>query len=204
LYVADNGNSAIRRIDAVTGVITTVAGTGAAGFNGDGISAASALLNYPSDVFVDPAGNLWIGDSSNNRVRRVDAVSGIITTVAGTGQQGFSGDGGDALSATLFFPNGIAVDTAGNLSAYGQAATLSGTISPSAATGAVYLFAGAISVGPASTVNGAFSLTTSVLNSGSYAVQATYSGDANYAPAASPLLTQSVIKRARPLHSPPA
>lgn len=113
--MADNGNSAIRRIDAVTGVITTVAGTGAAGFNGDGISAASALLNYPSDVFVDPAGNLWIGDSSNNRVRRVDAVSGIITTVAGTGQQGFSGDGGDALSATLFFPNGIAVDTAGNL-----------------------------------------------------------------------------------------
>jgi sugar lactone lactonase YvrE len=113
LVVADVENHRIRRIDAA-GTITTVAGTGAAGFGGDGGPATSAQLTYPSGVAVDPAGDLFIGDTSNNRIRKVDTV-GTITTVAGTGTFGFGGDGGPATSAQLGGPFGVAVDPAGNL-----------------------------------------------------------------------------------------
>ena len=120
LYIADTDNSIIRRVDA-SGVITTVAGTGVEGFGGDGGAATSAQLDFPFGVAADGLGNLYIADTFNNRVRRVDA-NGLITTVAGGGApcpscgvQGFSGDGGAATSAQLDTPIGVAVDGLGNL-----------------------------------------------------------------------------------------
>lgn len=94
-------------------MISTVAGTGIAGFSGDGGPAQDAELSYPSAVALDSAGNLYIADSYNNRIRKISG--GIITTVAGNGSVGFSGDGGPATSATLNEPGGVAVDAAGNL-----------------------------------------------------------------------------------------
>ncbi len=104
LYFADSGNSRVRKVDA-SGTITTVAGTGTAGFSGDGGPATSAELNYPFAVAVDGAGNLYIADRGDNRVRKVDA-SGTITTVAGTGTAGFSGDGGRPPRPSSTIPRG--------------------------------------------------------------------------------------------------
>jgi sugar lactone lactonase YvrE len=116
LFIADTDNQRVRRVDAVTGTITTVAGTGVVGFGvGDGGPAAAAPLTYPHGVAVDAAGNLFIADTGNSRVRRVDAATGVITTVAGTGAFGFGGDGGPATGASLDKPYGVAVDAAGNL-----------------------------------------------------------------------------------------
>ena len=117
LFIADVGRSRIRRVDAATQVITTVAGSGGGGgsFGGDGGLATSAFLDEPVQVAVDGAGNLFIADELNNRVRRVDAATQVITTVAGNGTFGFSGDGGPATSAELDGPTGVAVDSAGNL-----------------------------------------------------------------------------------------
>jgi sugar lactone lactonase YvrE len=115
LFIADNANFRIRRVDARTQIITTVAGSGASGFGGDGGAATAAQLNYPSGAAVDSSGNLFIADLWNNRIRRVDAVSQIITTVAGNGTPGFSGDGGPATAAQLNYPSGVAVDSSGNL-----------------------------------------------------------------------------------------
>jgi len=113
IYIADAGNNRIRKID-VAGVITTVAGTGVAGFSGDGGKATLAQLNDPLGVAVDAAGNLYIADETNSRIRRVD-VSGVITTIAGTGVAGFSGDGAEATKATINFPRAVAVDAGGNV-----------------------------------------------------------------------------------------
>ncbi len=170
LYIADTQNNRIRKVTASTGVITTVAGNGTAGYSGDGGPATSAELSYPLGVAVDPSGNLYIADCHNvrirkvtpsgtittvagggnsglgdsgpatsaelsapdtvavdssgnlyiadlytSRIRKVTASTGIITTVAGNGQQGYSGDGGPATSAELFQPFGVAVDASGNL-----------------------------------------------------------------------------------------
>ncbi|MXZ34401.1 MAG: hypothetical protein F4Z21_03880, partial [Acidobacteria bacterium] len=112
LYIADTDNHRIRRVD-LSGTITTVAGTGESGFSGDDGPAEPARLYYPRGVAVDAVGNLFIADTSNFRIRRVDP-SGIITTFAGTGKRGFSGDGGPAVSAQLGSPWGVAVD-GGNL-----------------------------------------------------------------------------------------
>jgi uncharacterized protein (TIGR03437 family) len=108
LYVADGDNNRIRRISP-GGVITTVAGDGTGRFAGDQGPAASASLNIPEDVAIDLAGNLLIADAGNNRVRKVDS-SGLISTVAGTGVDGFSGDGGPATQAALSFPWGLTTD----------------------------------------------------------------------------------------------
>ena len=97
-----------------SGTITTVAGNGTAGYSGDGGPAASARLNNPSAVYVDGSGNLYIADYYNQRVRKVDP-SGTITTVAGNGSSGYSGDGGPATSARLNYPRDICVDGWGNL-----------------------------------------------------------------------------------------
>ena len=115
LYIADYYNARIRKVTAATGTISTVAGTGTAAFAGDGGSATAASLNGPNDVAVDAAGNLYIADELSNRIRKVTADTGYISTVAGTGSAGFSGDGGLATSAALNSPAGVAVDAAGNL-----------------------------------------------------------------------------------------
>ncbi len=118
LFIADLNNNVIRRIDAASGVITTVAGTGTAGFTGDGGLATNASLNSPSAVALDTAENIFISDSNNERIRRVDFKSGVITTVAGNGTTGFSGDGGLAVNASLnlpFLAGGVAIDASRNL-----------------------------------------------------------------------------------------
>jgi len=115
LFIADSQNNRIRRVAAASGIITTVAGTGVAGFSGDGGPATNAVLNIPYHVAVDAAGNLFIADAANDRIRQVAAGSGIITTVAGTGDAGFGGDGGPATSAQLWSPTGVVVDAGGNL-----------------------------------------------------------------------------------------
>ncbi|MFE2873451.1 hypothetical protein [Embleya sp. NPDC059259] len=109
VYIAEFGGR-VRKVDP-SGVITTVAGTGMAG---DGGPATAASLNEPRGLAVDDAGNLYIADSKNHRIRRVDP-SGVITTVAGTGTAGYGGDGGPATSARLSYPFGVALDRAGNL-----------------------------------------------------------------------------------------
>ena len=113
VYIADTGNSRIRKVDTA-GVITTFAGTGVATFGGDSGQATAAQLNGPTGVAAGPAGNVYIADSGNDRVRKVDA-GGVITTVAGTGVPGFSGDTGQATAAQLDEPSGVAVDAAGNV-----------------------------------------------------------------------------------------
>ncbi len=113
LYVADSGNHRVRRI-APNGTITTVAGTGRSGQEGDGGPATQAGLHSPTFVAFDAAGNLYIADSENHKIRKVTP-SGIISTVAGNGKADFGGDGGKAIDARLQRPTGIAVDAAGNL-----------------------------------------------------------------------------------------
>ena len=115
LYIADRGNNRVRRVDTGTGIITTVAGTGNEGFSGDGRPATETCLDGPGAVFVDQAGHLYIADTGNQRIRRVDGATGIIASVAGAGRDGFSGDGGPATRASLNYPGGIFVDGAGNL-----------------------------------------------------------------------------------------
>src|SRR3712207_3647770 len=96
-------------------IITTVVGTGEKGFAGDGGPAGAALLNGPFDVAFDRAGNLHFSDTFNHRIRRVDAATGIITTIAGNSMAGYSGDGGPATEAALNEPYGVIVDRAGNI-----------------------------------------------------------------------------------------
>jgi sugar lactone lactonase YvrE len=107
-YFSDTFNNRIRRVDAAGGVITTVAGNGEKGFSGDGGPATEAALNEPYGVVVDHAGNLYIADRLNRRVRRIDGASGIITTLAGTGEAAYGGDGGPPEAASLVEPNGLA------------------------------------------------------------------------------------------------
>ncbi len=119
LYIADSGHNRIRMVSASTGQISTVAGTGTASYTGDNAAATAATLNTPCGIALDGAGNLYIADTGNNVIRRVDAVTHVITTVAGNGSGllGFGGDGSLATSGTVLLdgPQGIAVDAAGDL-----------------------------------------------------------------------------------------
>ena len=115
LFISDSGNERIRKIDLATGIISTVAGTGKTGFSGEGIAAAKAQLSNPLGLAIDKQDNLYIVDRGNNRIRKIEAKSGIITTVVGTGKSGFSGDGGLAKNARLSNPTGIAFDASNNL-----------------------------------------------------------------------------------------
>jgi sugar lactone lactonase YvrE len=108
LYIADTDNHRVRKVDP-GGVITTVAGDGTPGFGGDGSTATLAQLFQPQGVDVDDSGNLYIADTENNRIRRVDP-TGRIETVAGTGEPGYGGDGGMAVAALLFHPTGVRAD----------------------------------------------------------------------------------------------
>jgi trimeric autotransporter adhesin len=116
IYLADSGNHAVRKISSVTGIITTIAGSGVDyGYTGDGGLATAAKLYAPSRVTVDATGNVIIADQGNNVIRKISSTTGIITTIAGTGKSGFSGDGGLALSAELSGPETVTVDAAGNI-----------------------------------------------------------------------------------------
>jgi sugar lactone lactonase YvrE len=108
LYFSDTFNNRIRRVDAKSGVIGTLAGNGQAGYAGDGGPATEASLNEPYGIVLDRAGNIFVADRLNRRVRRIDAASGIITTSAGTGEAAYGGDGGPAVRAGLAEPNGLA------------------------------------------------------------------------------------------------
>ncbi len=133
VYITDNFNHRIRKVTIATGVISTIAGTGSTGYSGDNGQATSATLYYPRGVGLDSSGtfldllskvflyitklhlgNVYIGDQSNNRIRKVTVSTGIITTFAGSStSSGFSGDNGPATSATLYYPWGVAIDSVG-------------------------------------------------------------------------------------------
>lgn len=138
IYVADMGCNTIRKITPA-GIVTTIAGNGTYGFSGDGGPATSAQLAYPCQVAVDNAGNVYIPDAQNNRIRKVD-LSGTITTIAGTGAAGYSGDGGPASAAVLSLPRSAVADNAGNVYFNSYANIIrkidpSGTITAFAGTG---------------------------------------------------------------------
>ncbi len=114
LFIVDQGAFRIRKVDG-NGIITTYAGTGAQGFSGDGGPAVDAVMNNPTADAVDASGNLYITDQFNGRIRRVDAATGIITTVAGNGNLTFGGDGGPATAASLNYPGEIGFDPTGAL-----------------------------------------------------------------------------------------
>jgi len=112
LYIADSGNARIRKV-GINGIITTIAGTGVESYSGDGGPATNAALNWPANIVVDAAGNVFFTDEYNQRVRKID-LNGTISTVAGGGTN-YPGDGGSALDVGFPYPVGVAVDSIGNL-----------------------------------------------------------------------------------------
>ncbi|WP_216843133.1 Ig-like domain repeat protein [Granulicella sp. S190] len=114
LFIADTGNNRIRKVDASSQLITTIAGNGGAGFSGDGSAAISAQFDQPWGLTISINGSIYIADFANNRVRKIDGVTGDVTTVAGNGSSGFAGDGGPATAATLNSPASVITDPAGN------------------------------------------------------------------------------------------
>ena len=115
IYIADAGSHVIRMLNVDTNIISTLAGTGSGGYSGDGGVATSTMLNYPYGVAIDAAGNIYIADYNNDAIRMVTKSTGIITTAAGTGAFGYSGDGGVATAAKVRSPRGVAIDAAGNI-----------------------------------------------------------------------------------------
>ena len=115
VYIADMNNHRVRFINASTGLISTIAGTGVYGYSEDGGAAIFAQIKYPRGVAVDADGNVYIADTDNHRVRFVNASTGLISTIAGTGGYGYSGDGGAATSAQMRSPRGVALDADGNV-----------------------------------------------------------------------------------------
>ncbi len=129
VYIAETGNHRIRKVDASTGIITTVAGNGTAGFGGDNGPGPAAELNYPMGLVIDAGGNLYIADMENSRIRRLDAATGTITTVAGNGTNGQTGDGGLAINAQVATPQALAFDSHGDFYLSGYQAVRKITIS---------------------------------------------------------------------------
>ncbi|MGE3948104.1 MAG: HYR domain-containing protein [Blastocatellales bacterium] len=115
LYVADSGNNRVRRIDPSTGVITNYAGNGGQGYGGDGVGATLTSLNNPTGLAFDAAGNLYIADRNNHRVRKVEGSTGIISTLAGTGTIGSGGDNGAASAAQLNLPSEVTTNAQGSI-----------------------------------------------------------------------------------------
>lgn len=114
IYIADQGNDRVRKVNMLSGIITAFAGTGVSGFSGEGGPATAANINNPVSLAIDKFNNVYIACGADNRIRKVSA-AGIITTIAGTGVPGFDGDGAPAISALLERPSGLAVDDTGNL-----------------------------------------------------------------------------------------
>lgn len=115
IYFSEQYNAIIRKVDRATGIISTICGSGASGFSGDGGDAVEAQLNEPSGIDVDKAGNIYIADKANQRIRKIDAITNIISTVAGNGINGYTGDGGAATAAKLSYPQAVSVDSVGNI-----------------------------------------------------------------------------------------
>lgn len=115
LYISDMLNNRVRRVDFGLNTIETVAGNGTAGYGGDGGSAVDAMLNNPRDLEIGPDGRLYIVDKLNHRIRVVNLTTGIISTIAGNGKPGYSGDGGSAAEASLWLPEGVGFDANGDL-----------------------------------------------------------------------------------------
>src|SRR5579883_1383421 len=115
LYIAEYYGHRVRKVSVTTGILTTVAGSGAPGYSGDSGPATSATLDYPDGIAFDRAGNLYIADSGNYAIRKVTAASGLISTIAGNGVSGYSGDGGPARQAGFGSVDGLAVDSLGNV-----------------------------------------------------------------------------------------
>lgn len=113
LYIT--GTHKVRKVNATTGIITTVAGTGSPGFSGDGGPALNARMQFTNGVCVDLQGNIYVTEYTNQRIRKITAATGIITTIAGNGTAGYSGDNGPSVSATVNVPKGICVDASGNV-----------------------------------------------------------------------------------------
>jgi len=115
VYIGDWDNGRIRKVDIATNIVTTIAGNGVIGYSGDGGPATGAMISKPSAICFDRCGNLYFTDEDSSIVRLIDASTQIITTIAGNGIAGFSGDGGPASAASFNHPDGICIDTAGNL-----------------------------------------------------------------------------------------
>ncbi len=115
LYICQREGNSIRKVDAKTSLITTIAGTGRKGYSGDGGPAANATFNGPKEIDVDLAGNIFVVDTENQAIRRIDAKTGTVTTVAGNGERGGKGDGGPATAAQLDRPHGVVVDREGKI-----------------------------------------------------------------------------------------
>ncbi len=114
VYISDTYNYCVRKVTVSTGIITTIAGTGTYSYSGDNEAATSATLGYPFGVALDSAGNVYIADNTNQRIRKVTVSTGIITTIAGSSTSGgYSGDNGPATSAELYNLRGISLDSAG-------------------------------------------------------------------------------------------
>ena len=115
LILTDLDEAQVRRLDLRTGEITVIAGTGEQGYDGDGLPGTLATLHFPESAVADGAGNIFVADSLNHRIRKIDAQTGVISTVAGTGEPGFSGDNGPPHLAQLFKPRALEFDSKGNL-----------------------------------------------------------------------------------------
>ncbi len=112
-FIVDYNHNRIRKVTILTGIITTIAGTGASTYSGDNGQATSAALFFPQGVNLDTYRNIYIADSGNNRIRKVTVSTGIITTIAGTGNSGYSNDNVQAASAAVYAPTGVALDSSG-------------------------------------------------------------------------------------------
>jgi hypothetical protein len=115
VYFCDSFTHSVRKITVTNGLITTIAGTGKQGLSGDGGAAVNAKLYSPKGIAIDPAGNIYISDTYNNRLRKISASTGTITTIAGNGGSSSYGDGGPAISANISYPTKLVFDKAGNL-----------------------------------------------------------------------------------------
>jgi hypothetical protein len=114
IYIAERRNAIVRKIDGTTGMVSTLVGTGEIGYSGDGGPGAKAMLREPNDVFLDGNGGLLIADIQDQRIRRVDLRTGIITTFAGTGEKSRNGDGRRATEANLMGPRAMCMDRLDN------------------------------------------------------------------------------------------
>jgi hypothetical protein len=238
LYIADTHNHRIRRIDT-TGIITTVAGNGTQGFSGDTSAATYASLALPHGLSLDASGNLYLADTGNHRIRRIDATTGIITTIAGDGTQGFSGDNGPAIASSLDSPTattltpanlltlsdtgnqrirqltaqpassttintiaglGLTTPAALTLSApsaiaYGTG-QLTASLSTTPATGSITFIettnATTKTLGIAPIISNTATLSTAPIPAGVHTLSATYTGDQTHLPAQSPIVTLTI------------